>query len=91
MHFSWDEFRKNKSGIEEIRQAKRLWLPPEEYAEVISEINTHMSEEDRNRSLVTKPIGNYYYTFINRGFDDYIIIAKRPIISIVEEDWEDNK
>ena len=43
------------------------------------ELNTHMSEEDRQKAIVSKPIGDYIYTVINYGFDDYVVIDKRPI------------
>ena len=51
------------------------------------ELNTHLSEKDKQRKLVTKPIGNYYYTFLNKGFNDYIIIGKREIIPDVEDNF----
>ncbi len=91
MGFSWEDFRNLRSRIDQWKDAEQIILPPDEYAEVMSEFNTHMSDEDRKRSLVTKPIGNYYYTIINKGFDEYIIIGKRPIIDAVERQWEDTK
>ena len=62
-------------------------LPNDEYAHVISELNTHMSDEEKERSIVTKPIGDYYYTVINQGFDDYLIIGKRRIVEELEDEW----
>ena len=72
-----------------LNDFKQIVLPPNEYAEVMSELNTHMSEEDRKRYIVAKPIGNYYYTIVNRGFNDYTIIGKRPIVPETEELLED--
>ena len=43
------------------------------------EPNTHMSEEDRQKPIITKAIGKYVYTIENRGFNDYRIIRKTPI------------
>ena len=68
---------------------KPIILPQNEYAHVISEINTNLSGEERQKSIVVKPIGDYYYTFINRGFSDYIIIGKSKIINDVLEEWEE--
>lgn len=64
-------------------------LPPDEYAHVMSEINTHMTESERSQKVVTKAIGNYYYTFENNGFDDYRIIDKYEIDSDAIEWWDE--
>lgn len=64
-------------------------LPPDEYAHVMSEINTHMTESERSQKVVTKAIGNYYYTFENNGFDDYRIIDKYEIDSDASEWWDE--
>ena len=76
--------------IDKVKTAEQIILPKDEYAHVISEINTNMSEMDRTKNLVTKPIGDYYYTIINYGYNDYRIIGKRPIIDDIEIKWEDN-
>lgn len=39
----------------------------------------HMTSEDRKHALVTKPISDYLYAVINRGFDDYVIVGKERI------------
>ena len=39
-----------------------------EYGKVMHEPNTHMSEEDRQKPIVSKPIEDYVYTIINFGF-----------------------
>lgn len=75
---------------ESVLKRKQIYLPKDEYAHVISELNTHLSEEERSQKLVMKPIGEYIYTAINRGFNDYIIIAKRPIIPAVEDSWRED-
>lgn len=64
-------------------------LPTDEYAHVMSEINTHMTETERKQKVVTKAIGNYYYTFENNGFDDYRILGKKPIDDDVAEWWDE--
>ena len=45
----------------------------------MSELNTHLTETERNERILAKPIGNYVYTFINYGFDEYRFIDKKPI------------
>jgi hypothetical protein len=84
-------FRKSLSEIQCWTEKKQIVLPADEYAEVMSELNSHMSPEDRNHKFVTKPIGNYYCTVINREFDDYIIVGKHLIVDSVEEEWEDKE
>ena len=69
---------------------EQIILPKDEYAMVMSELNTHMSDEDRSRRIVTKPIGSYYYTVINNGFDDYIVIGKRAISAEADVIWEES-
>lgn len=54
-------------------------LSKQEYAHVMSELATNMSKEQRQKSIVKKAIGNYYYTVENNGFGDYRIIGKEPI------------
>ena len=54
-------------------------LPKKEYGKVMHELNTHMSDEDREKPVITKAIGKYVYTIENRGFNDYRIIRKTPI------------
>lgn len=54
-------------------------LSKKEYAHVMSELNTHLSEEQRKRHVVVKAIGNYVYTLENLGFNNYRIIGKSDI------------
>ncbi|MBO6149123.1 MAG: hypothetical protein J6O55_07280 [Lachnospiraceae bacterium] len=81
--------KKGKYDIQEWLKSRQINLSPEEYATVMSEFNSHMSDMDRGRLLVTKPIGNYYYTIVNYGYNDYMVIGKCPINEAVEEMWED--
>ena len=76
---SSEEYAEYKRELDAVRHRKRIPLPKAEYAHVMSEINTHLSDEDRKHALVRKAIGNYRYTFVNRGFDDYIIVGRTPI------------
>ena len=56
-----------------------VYLPADEYATVMHEINTNLSAENRSKKVVTKAIGDYYYSFENNGFDSYRIFRKKPI------------
>lgn len=58
---------------------KTIQLPKNEYAMVMHELNTHMSATERKMSVVTKAIGDYVYTFENKGFGEYRIFRKKPI------------
>lgn len=63
----------------------QIMLPKDEYAHVISEINTNLPDEKRKRGVVSHIVGNYTYTFINYGFNDYVIVKKLPIIDVGDE------
>ena len=58
---------------------KTVILPPEEYAHVISEINSNITPEQLEKKVVSKPIGDFVYTFECNGFDNYRIIGKRRL------------
>ena len=83
-----ENFIQYSQGIREIANLRQIYLPREEYALVMSEFNTHMSDEDRKHRLVTKAIGNFYYTIINYGFDNYIVVGKSAIDDRLEPLWE---
>lgn len=54
-------------------------LPKEEYAHVMSEINTWATKSQMSKKAFSKPIGNYVYTVENNGFGEYRIIGKELI------------
>lgn len=58
---------------------KTIRLPKNEYAMVMHELNTYMSATERKMSVVTKVIGDFVYTFENKGFGEYRIFRKKPI------------
>ena len=89
LSFQKDDFKEYLSEIDKWKNHDKIILLKDEYAHVISELNTHMSEEDRLHAVVSKPIGDYVYTIINNDFDDYVIIGKRPIISGIVDEWEE--
>ena len=69
---------------------KTIILPKDEYAHVMSEIATNLSETQKKQSVITKAIGNYYYVFENNGFGDYRIICKAPIDSDFKKWWNNS-
>ncbi len=73
------------------KDIKTVVLPKQEYAHVMSELSTHMSEAQRKQPVVKKAIGDYVYTVENNGFGDYRIIGKKPIngIDISDDEWGD--
>lgn len=73
------EYAEYRRELEAVRSMEQVWLPPDEYAMFMSEVNTHLSDEDRKHALVRKAIGNTLYTFINRGFNDYTVVGVKPI------------
>lgn len=60
-----------------------IWLENPEYGKVMHEINTMYERRYKNQSIFIHDthIGNehYIYTVVNRGFNDYIIIARRRV------------
>lgn len=56
-----------------------VFLPKDEYAHVMSEIATNLTEEQSKRRVFKKLIGDYVYTVENNGFGNYRIIGKELI------------
>ena len=76
-----------KTGIKGIglqffassKDCKTIILPKQEYAHVMSELATNLTEEQMGKSVILKAIGKYIYTFENNGFGEYRIIGKRLV------------
>ena len=68
---------------------KTIILPKKEYAHVMSEIASNITEEQQKQKVLTKPIGDYFYTFENNGFGEYRIIGKKPIDEEALEWWDE--
>ncbi len=64
------------------KQRKEIQLPKDEYAQVIHELNTNLTKEERKKKQITKCIGNCFYTILNNGFNEYKIIGKQNIDDI---------
>lgn len=54
-------------------------LPKDEYAHIMSEIATNLTEEQSQKKVFSKHIGDYIYTVENKGFGDYRVIDKVKI------------
>lgn len=68
-----------------INVLKTIWLPKSEYANVMSELATNTTAEQRNQFIISKPIGDYIYTVENQGFGSYRVIGKLPIDGYYKE------
>lgn len=75
-----DKFRINLLlHAKKAKDFPTIQLPKAEYAQVMSELNTNLTKEQRKKKIITKAIGNHVYTVENNGFDDYRIIGKKQI------------
>ncbi len=66
-------FAKKSSDFPTVQLSKN------EYAHVMSEIATHISEEQKAMKTFSKPIGDHMYLVENNGFGDYRIIGKKKL------------
>lgn len=78
-----------KNNIE-IESIESIILPKNEYAHVMSELNTNLTKEEREKHILVKPIGDFYYTIENNGFNNYRIIGKHRIVDEIISDWSGN-
>ena len=62
------------------KDRKALELQKDEYSKVMHELNTNLTKAERKKRQVIKHIGNYKYTVINNGFNEYKIIKKERIL-----------
>ena len=51
-------------------------LPPKEFTMVTEELNTHLSDEEKENFIITKRIGLIAYTFEYHGYNDYRFLNK---------------
>lgn len=61
------------------RNPRTIRLSKQEYARIVSELNTNLSKEERKEKILFKGIGNYVYVIINKGFNDYQIIGREEL------------
>lgn len=65
-----------------------VFLERKEYAHVMSEIMTHMTREERNHKVVSKPVGDYVYTVENCNGVPIRAIGKKAISGSAIESYE---
>ena len=53
----------------EIEGIKPIILSKNEYAHVMSELNTNLTKEEREKHILVRPIGDFYYTIERNGFN----------------------
>ena len=67
-------------GHKEPSDFKTILLPKEEYAHVMHEVATNITEIQMNQLFFSKEIGDYLYTFVNEGgFGEWRIVGKEKI------------
>lgn len=74
-----EEYAAYRQELKAASGKKQITLPKDEYAAVMSELNTNLTTEERKHAIVHKAIGNYVYSIVNKGFDDYTVIGKELI------------
>ena len=61
------------------KSRKAIRLDVREYAMVMSELRTHITDEEKKKTIIRKPIENHIYRFENNFDDTYRVIGKRKI------------
>lgn len=82
VHIPIDEYDEiQEAVIEHYSYSKRptLYLPRDEYAHVMSEINTWYRKDYDRKKIIGKYIGDYIYIFENGGYNEYRFIDKKAI------------
>lgn len=59
-----------------------VYLERKEYGHVTHEINTWYKKEYDDKTIISKAVGDYVYTFENHGYNEYRFISK----DIIESD-----
>ena len=54
-------------------------LSKEEYGQIMHELNNNLTKEQRKKKIIKKAIGDYVYTVVNKGFNEYGILKKENI------------
>lgn len=70
---------KVKTSRKSEHRPRAIKLPKEEYARVISALNTNLTKEEREMPFLAKAIGDHLYFIRNRGFSDYVVLRRVKI------------
>lgn len=65
--------------IERRSRQNEIHLDKEEYANLMHELNTNLTADERKKKIIERSIGDNVYTIINNGFNEYKIIGKKVI------------
>lgn len=66
-----------KTGMSKRKQKTRpIKLSRKEYAKVMHNLNTHLSDEEKQKDALQKCIGDYLYIIQNNGFNNYVILGR---------------
>ena len=68
-----------KTSRKSEHRPRAIKLPKEEYARVISALNTNLTKEEREMPFLAKAIGDHLYFIRNRGFSDYVVLRRVKI------------
>lgn len=71
------KFGKGGSSVKGNKNVESI--SKEEYGKIIHELNNNLTKEQRKKKRITKAIGNYIYTVINNGFNEYTVVEKAKI------------
>jgi hypothetical protein len=61
------------------RRPREIKLSKEEYARVVSELNTNLTKEELEKPIIQRAIGNHLYTVRNYGFGHYGFIGRKKL------------
>lgn len=67
-----------------------IYLEKKEYAHVMGEINTWYDFKNKKKRIMHRAIGNYVYTFENRGYNEYRFIGRDEIESEFDDEWSES-
>ena len=71
----------NQEVVKNVSDFDTIWLPPDEYAHVMSELMTNLTSTEKSQSVVMKCIGDYIYTVeVLEGGDSFRVIGKEPLL-----------
>lgn len=62
-------------------------LDKKEYGHIVHEINTWYRRDYKKKKVISKAIGDYIYTFENKGYNNYGFIGRDNIEEFLDK-WE---
>ena len=81
---------------DEYAYAKIMWnkvreldLPQSEREHIYEELDNNLTREEKESAIVSRPIGNFRYTAVHIGHNQYKIYQKEPIKGIYDSWFDD--